>query len=180
MALLPIDRGAIPVYLGHMDTPIQRPRAEWAVHSACSKPDVPAEVIKDFFYEAKGRPSSNPLWKQLCFTCVVRLECLNYAVVHKETGNWGGSTERERKQLPESFVEELTEISKRQGWYEVHPDPVAALQKYRNLTQAEQEALAATWELDQTELDPLEESRPIPQPTLTEEQQRSLALLGFY
>lgn len=82
--------------------------------------------------------------------------------------------------MPADFVYELTEISKRQGWYEVHPDPVAALQKYRTQTQAEQETLAAHWEQEEELLLDLPlEAKPV-QPVLTEEQQRSLALLGFY
>lgn len=37
--------------------------------------------------------------KKICRECPVINECLLYAIRHKESGIWGGMTERERKKL---------------------------------------------------------------------------------
>lgn len=40
--------------------------------------------------------------KTICSTCVVRRECLDYAIgIHEPHGIWGGLNEAERKQLVE-------------------------------------------------------------------------------
>jgi WhiB family redox-sensing transcriptional regulator len=37
--------------------------------------------------------------KEVCHGCVVRDECLEYAVVHEKFGIWGGMNERERRRF---------------------------------------------------------------------------------
>lgn len=39
------------------------------------------------------------LAKQICATCPVKDECLQYALRHESFGIWGGKTERERKRI---------------------------------------------------------------------------------
>jgi len=85
----------------------------------------------DIFYPTKkGRPSKNPPHEEFCKSCPVRLECLNYAVVHDEEGNWGGFTEAERSRLPQTFVLQLREQAKIEGWYEPLPDVDSLVRKY--------------------------------------------------
>lgn len=38
--------------------------------------------------------------KRTCFDCGVRLDCLEYALVHRiDHGVWGGASERERRRI---------------------------------------------------------------------------------
>jgi WhiB family redox-sensing transcriptional regulator len=38
--------------------------------------------------------------QQICRTCPVRVECLEYALLHRiEQGVWGGASERERRRI---------------------------------------------------------------------------------
>jgi len=152
-----------------MDIALQRRRREWEQEAICCKLS-PQE--RETFFPPRGRPPKDPHWKQICFNCPVRLECLNYAIVHDEDGNWGGSTERERRALPRSFVRELTEIAKAAGWYEVHPDP---LDDYKPRSNRQDFADLMEWEQG---LLSAEEDSLVPR--LTDAQQRSFDLLGFY
>ena len=64
----------------------------WRQHGLCAQTDP------DVFYPEKGG-TSRPA-KQVCATCPVRDECLDFAVATDERwGIWGGLTERERRQL---------------------------------------------------------------------------------
>lgn len=52
----------------------------------------------DLFFPAQGE-SLDPA-KQICAECVVRDECLEYALEQRERfGVWGGTSERERRRL---------------------------------------------------------------------------------
>lgn len=157
-----------------MDIALQRRRREWEQEAVCCK--LSPQEREDFF-PPRGRPSKNPHWKQVCFTCPVRLECLNYAIVHEEDGNWGGSTERERKALPRSFVRELTAIAMAAGWYEIHPDP---LEDYKSRGNRQDVQFLIDWERDFPSIDLVSGDASAASLPLTEEQQRSFDLLGFY
>jgi WhiB family transcriptional regulator, redox-sensing transcriptional regulator len=62
----------------------------WAVDAACVDADP------DLFFPMPGE-SQSPA-KQICRGCLVREQCLEYAVTHHEIhGIWGGRSERERK-----------------------------------------------------------------------------------
>lgn len=57
-----------------------------------------AEVDGDLFFPEKG--GSTRQAKQVCRSCEVRAECLEYALEHDERfGIWGGFSERERRRL---------------------------------------------------------------------------------
>jgi WhiB family redox-sensing transcriptional regulator len=67
-------------------------RPEWMARGACR--DVPTDL---FFLERGGNPRPG---KALCAACVVRLDCLDYAMADPELlGIWGGTSERERDRL---------------------------------------------------------------------------------
>jgi len=69
---------------------VARP-AFWA-HAACA--DLPA----DLFHPERGESTKEA--KAVCATCLVRLECLEWAVTRPEKfGIWGGRSERERRRL---------------------------------------------------------------------------------
>jgi WhiB family redox-sensing transcriptional regulator len=52
----------------------------------------------DLFFPAKGEPASEA--KEVCQTCPVALQCLDYAIASgEETGIWGGMSERQRREV---------------------------------------------------------------------------------
>ncbi|MGW0769289.1 WhiB family transcriptional regulator [Streptomyces sp. NPDC002676] len=64
---------------------------EWSEHAACRAAD-PDEL----FVEGAAQHGA----KAVCTGCVVRTECLAYALDNRiEHGIWGGMTERERRAL---------------------------------------------------------------------------------
>jgi WhiB family redox-sensing transcriptional regulator len=71
------------------------PDLAWQTLAACAKASRPDEFFPD-----KGRPSNTS--KALCAVCAVRVPCLNWALVHKERGTWGGLTESQRARLARS------------------------------------------------------------------------------
>lgn len=74
---------------GALDDLLARP--SWHRDAACLEhPEV------DFFPE-RGEDSKPA--KAVCDGCLVRLECLNYAIVRRIHGVWGGLSERERNEL---------------------------------------------------------------------------------
>ncbi|MEU6071938.1 WhiB family transcriptional regulator [Streptomyces sp. NPDC047082] len=64
---------------------------EWSEHAACRAVD-PEELFVEGAAQGKA--------KAVCAGCVVRTECLAYALDNRiEHGVWGGMTERERRAL---------------------------------------------------------------------------------
>ena len=68
------------------------PLPGWTVWALC------AETDPEIFYPEKG--GSTYAAKMICRGCVVRAECLEYALEHGERfGIWGGLSEQERRRL---------------------------------------------------------------------------------
>lgn len=63
----------------------------WVEEAVCSQTDP------EIFHPAKGE--SRRAAVKICQSCPVIAECLNWALQHKETGIWGGTSENQRKQL---------------------------------------------------------------------------------
>lgn len=81
-----------------MNNPVLMPDAEWREQAACK----PFPAVLFFGIDDSETPierrSREEEAKEVCATCVVRVECLEYALVTKEPyGIWGGLTELERK-----------------------------------------------------------------------------------
>src|ERR1700704_4820116 len=65
---------------------------EWQERALCSQTDPEA------FFPEKGGSTREA--KQICSSCEVRSECLEYALLHDERfGIWGGLSERERRRI---------------------------------------------------------------------------------
>lgn len=65
---------------------------EWQERALCAQTDPEA------FYPETGGSTREA--KRICGRCVVRAECLEYAVGQRERfGIWGGLSERERRKL---------------------------------------------------------------------------------
>jgi WhiB family transcriptional regulator, redox-sensing transcriptional regulator len=74
------------------------PEAEWRERAAC----LPLPAILFFGMDDNETPAERHAREQeaktICATCVVRDECLAYALATRESyGIWGGLTELERK-----------------------------------------------------------------------------------
>ena len=69
-----------------------RPRTAWMALAACAGTNI--------FFPTRGNVRGVRLAKAVCAGCPVRQECLDYALVNKESfGVWGGMTLRERRRL---------------------------------------------------------------------------------
>ena len=71
----------------------------------CAQSDPEAFFPKDYFDETpNGDPRSSSyenerMVKEICNNCPLKFECLLYAIQTGQHGIWGGTTERERKEL---------------------------------------------------------------------------------
>lgn len=76
----------------------------WQEKSECSKPEY--ENFVDFFF-SEDLPEKHEA-KNICFSCPVRAECLQWALEHKQIwGIWGGKDEFEiRRALSVSYLGE--------------------------------------------------------------------------
>ena len=52
-----------------------------------------------FFTDESKVYSELPLLKRVCNNCVVKNECLDYALHHAVLGWWGGTSEKTRREL---------------------------------------------------------------------------------
>lgn len=85
---------------------------EWTKQALCLK--VPRQMADEMFYAA----SSADQGKVICKCCPVKDECLIWALMYKEEGVWGGTTDQERKRLlPRYNIKELTSRAVHFGVY---------------------------------------------------------------
>lgn len=69
----------------------------WRADAACIGEDV-----EEFFPE---RGETTALAKSVCGVCLVRVDCLQYALVTgQKFGIWGGTSERERRRMRRGLV----------------------------------------------------------------------------
>lgn len=78
---------------------IERP--PWQERAACKGPQSELFFQPINYRERKDeRIAREARAKAICATCVVRQECLNFALKNKEKyGIWGGTTEEERRRV---------------------------------------------------------------------------------
>jgi hypothetical protein len=69
----------------------------WMLRARCRDA---APHIASLFHSSE-RPAQE-IAKLMCSACGVRADCLEYATRHKLLGIWGGTTERERRRIPNS------------------------------------------------------------------------------
>ena len=70
---------------------------EWMAGGLCAQTDP------ELFFPEKGDQAREA--KRLCAGCDVRVECLAYALAHRERhGVWGGVAERERRRMHRPVV----------------------------------------------------------------------------
>lgn len=66
---------------------------EWVDKSAC------ADMNPDIFFPKKGDYRTLMLAKSICADCVVKEECLEYAIKTRASGVYGGTSEKQRRQI---------------------------------------------------------------------------------
>jgi WhiB family redox-sensing transcriptional regulator len=55
--------------------------------------------VELFFPDGAGDADIYSFARKICSGCVVRQECLEWAIKHEDHGMWGGTTPTERKKL---------------------------------------------------------------------------------
>jgi WhiB family redox-sensing transcriptional regulator len=67
----------------------------WVDQANCKGLDT-----NDFFVpDSSKRYENEPILKRICSTCIVKTECLNYALYNNVTGYWGSTTEKTRRTM---------------------------------------------------------------------------------
>ena len=49
--------------------------------------------------------------KDICAVCLVRAQCMDYALKYDEVGIWGGTTQRERNKIKNRYVRRLKGVA---------------------------------------------------------------------
>ncbi len=73
---------------------------DWQAEAACRGPQASAFFPPPLGEPRKEKARREERAKQICGTCVVRSQCLDYAVsIRERHGIWGGTNENERRNL---------------------------------------------------------------------------------
>jgi hypothetical protein len=76
---------------------------EWCEKGACRPDRLPLDVLPEFFFADLSMRMDDRLKaaaaKGVCQHCIIRVECLEFAIRHCEDGIWGGLDGRERSNL---------------------------------------------------------------------------------
>jgi WhiB family redox-sensing transcriptional regulator len=93
---------------------------EWSHLGLCRNPSI----AKSF---TRGKTSQA---KAVCELCPVKEDCLNWAIMYKESGIWGATSEEERKKkFSEEYRNELIQQAKLQGNYYSRQTPGELIQR---------------------------------------------------
>jgi WhiB family transcriptional regulator, redox-sensing transcriptional regulator len=72
----------------------------WQYRAACRGEDSNLFFAPNYFERKEEKDAREALAREICTRCVVRAECLEYALRTREPhGMWGGLNEAERKAL---------------------------------------------------------------------------------
>lgn len=64
----------------------------------------------EVFFPDRGSNGNNvKMAKRVCANCTYIVECLEWAIVHKENGVWGGTSESERKAIRRQRKRKISE-----------------------------------------------------------------------
>lgn len=78
----------------------QRIEESWQIKAACRGPQAAVFFPPSQFERKEDKLERERRAKDICVTCPVKKECLDYAVsIREQHGIWGGLNEVERKQL---------------------------------------------------------------------------------
>jgi WhiB family redox-sensing transcriptional regulator len=78
----------------------QHVEASWQVRASCRGPQAAVFFPPSQFERKDEKLERERRAKEICTSCVVRADCLEYALdIREPHGIWGGLNESERKQL---------------------------------------------------------------------------------
>ena len=106
----------------------------WVVEGSCVGLDP------ELFFPINGSDSTIPVAKRVCADCVVRVECLTYALDNSlDHGIWGGLTELERRRIrnPDIPISEAAQI---RAWAAEHGHSVPPRGRIPDTTRSAYEA----------------------------------------
>lgn len=66
--------------------------------------------------EFQTKPSNS--YRRICAECPVISECLEYALVYNLQGVWGGTTDRDRRRIPQHKIDMLRDDYRESGLYD--------------------------------------------------------------
>lgn len=98
------------------------------------------EHINSWSRRAKCRNEgvlSENITKKYCTDCPVRSLCNTYAIVHKETGIWGGTTDNQRRKIDSTIVDILRKAYFDQGLLEERHQTQSMLEQPEALRQGQ-------------------------------------------
>ena len=73
---------------------------DWQHEAACRGQDAVYFFAPSYFERREEKNAREAVAKSFCARCPVRVECLEYALLHRiEHGVWGGASERERRRI---------------------------------------------------------------------------------
>lgn len=99
---------------------------EWSKASKCR--ELSQEAADKLFYASDLHNITQG--KKFCQQgCTVIDLCKTYAIAHDERGVWGGTSRRERKQIPDFIVEGIREIYRVSGLLEDRSLPLPVLRQ---------------------------------------------------
>lgn len=81
---------------------------DWQVNANCRNEN------QDIFFNDDKKDKT---YQRICGECVVRAECLEYALVYDMQGTWGGMTQRERSRLDKRNTQALRDDLDESGMY---------------------------------------------------------------
>ncbi|PDQ35515.1 MAG: hypothetical protein B5766_05470 [Candidatus Lumbricidophila eiseniae] len=95
--------------------PMPKHRKDWRDYAACT--DKPAEM----FFPGKGQPTKPA--RQVCASCDVREQCLQWALENDEQfGIWGGTSQQERRRLQRKSQQSRPQNDKRRTGRAPNPE----------------------------------------------------------
>jgi WhiB family redox-sensing transcriptional regulator len=80
---------------------------QWMAEGACGQPEIP----NDWFFPSEEAGETSVKAINVCNGCIVKDECLAYALLHGEEGVWGGKSERQRRREKRHAKEQAIEIA---------------------------------------------------------------------
>lgn len=75
-------------------------RSDWQLRASCNGPESKFFFPPHYVERRDERDRRERRAKEICSTCVVRQECLDYALgIREQYGIWGGLSEMERRSV---------------------------------------------------------------------------------
>lgn len=108
-------------------------KQDWRLDGNCARDDGSNRDPMFFL----GRGGSPMRTRQIyCNSCPVRQVCFEYALVHREVGIWGGTTDAQRELLGPILRPSLERKARQEGWLEERPrEPIAPQPSYLGPTE---------------------------------------------